>query len=787
MPAFLLNGALRRYCATVGLLLAVAVGYYLCGRLSLLLAIPPGYATAVWPASGIALAAVVLRGPVAAVGVFAGSFAVNVINGLDTSSLPALLQALPVPLAIGGGAALQALAGAWLIERFVGYRNLLLQELEVVWMLLLGGPLACLINASVGVGSLYAAGLVPGDTLLFNWWTWWVGDSIGVLVFAPLVLIWSLRPGAIWRRRQFTTTLPLMLLFGIVVWLFVFISGQEHKRLRADFEAHSLDYLVRFERDLKDDYQAMHAVAAFVREQPLLRRDAFERFAESQLALLVGVRSLSWIPEITHEERNNFEAEMRLQGAENFAIRELGTKGQLQVAAARSVYAPVTYIVPRAGNAAAVGFDDESEPVRAAALARARQTGKPSGSGAITLVQDGQARRGMLIVLPVWQGASQIRGYVIAAVRIDHLIEASLKGLEQEGVQVAVFERLQAGGSELLYGAAATEGEGLMFSQPLEVAGRDWWLQFHQPTSYLLAHRSWTVWTMLAGGMLFTGLTGMFLLLVIGRGGRVELLVTERTVALARANSLLAQQVERSHELEKDARHRAEQLATSNRELEQFAYVASHDLQAPLRNIASFARILEKRYRDKLSEEANEFLGFIGESVTEMQQLIDDLLSLSKVNPQNTQMQPLPLGLPLRRATEQLRAVLDETSTQLAVEALPPVRGDSRLLTQLFQNLIANAVKFQPSGQAPLIFIRAVREPGGDWRCEVTDNGIGIAAQHQDKLFQIFRRLNPAEQYPGTGIGLALCHKIVGLHGGRIWVESTPGEGSRFCFTLPAA
>lgn len=769
------------------MLLLVAGGYYLSGRLGLLLAIPPGYATAVWPASGIALAAVMLCGPRAAIGVFAGSFGVNVVNGLDTSSLDALLRALPVPVAIGLGAAMQALAGAWLIERFVGYRNLLVQELQVVWMLALGGPLACLINASVGVGSLYAAGFIPADNMLFNWWTWWVGDSIGVLVFAPLVLIWSLKPGAPWRRRQLTATLPLVVMFGVVVWLFVFISGQEQQRLRAEFEAQCHDYLVRFERDLKDDYQAMHAVAAFVREQPTLRRDAFERFAESQLALLVGVRSLSWIPVIDDAERAGFEADMRRQGAEDFVIRELGPEGRLQAATRRARYAPVAYIVPGAGNTAAVGFDDESEAVRAAALASARQHGGPSASGAITLVQDGLPRRGMLIVLPVWQRPGEIRGYVIAAVRSDQLIEASLQGLEHEGVIVAVFERSPQNGRELLYGSPKEAPGGLEMNQPLQVAGRDWLLEFHQPASYLLAHRSWSVWTMLAGGMLFTGLTGMFLLLVIGRGSRVEQLVVERTVALAKSNSLLAQEAERSHLLEKEARHRAEQLGASNRELEQFAYVASHDLQAPLRNIASFARILEKRYRDKLSEEANEFLGFIRESVSELQQLIDDLLSLSKVNPQATQMQPLPLGLPLRRATEQLRAVLDECHAVITVEALPPVRGDSRLLTQLFQNLIANAVKFQPAGRVPAVYIRAVREPGGDWRCEVADNGIGISAQHHEKLFQIFRRLNPADQYPGTGIGLALCHKIVGLHGGRIWVESAPGEGSRFCFTLPAA
>lgn len=765
--------------------LLVAVGYYLSGKLGLLLAIPPGYATAVWPASGIALAAFLLMGPRAATGVFAGSFAVNIGTGLDTSSLQNLLQALPVPVAIAGGATLQALIGAWLIDRLVGYRNLLTQELQVVWILALGGPLACLVNASIGVAALTLAGLIPTHNLLINWWTWWVGDSIGVLVFAPLVLIWNLKPGAPWRRRQLMATLPLMAIFFVVVWLFVFVSSREQGRLQMEFEAHCRDYRSRLERDLKDDYQALYAMAGFIREHDPLERAPFERFAGTQLNLLAGLRSLSWVPVVPAEKARAFEYAMQSQGLADYRIKQPRT-GDLLPAQSLRQHAPVAYTVPLAGNETLPGIDNESERARAAMLATARQSGKPSASEAITLVQDQFLRRGMTIALAVADESGQIRGYAVSAMRIDTMIEASMRGLSEKGIHITVNERSPSGVMTLLHGQVVTQIQGgLRLTLPVGVAGREWQLDFEMPASYLLANRSWAVWILLAGGMLFTGMIGMFLLLVIGRGSRVEQLVVERTVALAKANSQLAQLVEHSQTLEKETQQRAEQLAASNRELEQFAYVASHDLQAPLRNIASFARILERRYHQQLSDEANEFLAFIRESVNELQQLIDDLLSLSKVNPQSATMQPLPLGEPLRRATDQLRTVLDESQASITIEALPPVLGDARLLTQLFQNLIANAVKFQPAGRQPRVHIRAKREAGGDWCCEVADNGIGIAPQHHDKLFQIFRRLNAAELYPGTGIGLALCHKIVVLHGGRIWVESVPGEGSRFCFTLP--
>ncbi len=768
--------------------LLVALGYYLSGRLGLLLAIPPGYATAVWPASGIALASVILFGNRVAVGVFAGSFAINILTGLDTSSATALLHSLPLPVAIGLGAALQAVVGAALIHRMVGYHNLLVQELEVVWMLALGGPVACTINASIGVGSLYLKGLIPADNLLINWWTWWVGDSIGVLVFAPLVLIWSLKPGQPWRRQQLLSTLPLMAMFALVVWLFMFVSAGEQNRLRARFDDSCQDYLTRFQRDLGNDFQALHALTAFVRENSDPRRAPFERFAGSQLDLLAGVRSLSWVPLVPDAGRQAFEQSMRAQGMPDFAIREFDDQGGLKAAARRPQYAPVAYIVPDAGYERVRGFDDASEALRAATLLRARQSGQPTASPPITLVQDSVTRHGMLIALALNDTGGSTIGYAIAVVRTDAMIEAPLGGLARQGVRLGIYERAADGSESLLYGEKDAAAKGsLRTVLPLNVAGRIWQLHFWQPAEYLLAHRSWAVWTLLAGGMLFTGILGMFLLVVIGRSARVEMLVEERTAALAKAYSLLEQEAERSRQLELEARHHSGELTASNLELEQFAYVASHDLQAPLRNIGSFASLLDRRYRDQLSEEANEFLRFIRDSVAELQGLIDDLLQLSRVSPQNRQLAPVPLADAVHRACEHLKQTLEESNTELTVAPLPEVLGDVRLLTQLFQNLIGNAVKFQAPGQRPQVKISAERQDNGDWRCEVADNGIGIAAKQLEKVFQIFKRLHTSDKYPGTGIGLALCRKIVNLHGGRIWVESTPGVGSRFIFTLPAA
>ncbi len=255
-------------------------------------------------------------------------------------------------------------------------------------------------------------------------------------------------------------------------------------------------------------------------------------------------------------------------------------------------------------------------------------------------------------------------------------------------------------------------------------------------------------------------------------------IVTELSAAREQ-EELLARQTE-------DLDRQTVQLRRSNAELEQFAYVASHDLQEPLRKVTAFCQLLEKRYHDQLDDRARQYIDYAVDGAKRMQRLINDLLTFSRVGRVIDGTEPVDLEATLDSALDNLSGAIEDSGTVIErPERLPEITGDQTLLTMLWQNLIGNAVKFREPGTTPLIRIECVPADNPDeWQFSVSDNGIGIAPQFAEKVFVIFQRLHNREEYSGTGIGLALCKKIVEYHGGALWIDTDYTGGTRFRFTL---
>jgi light-regulated signal transduction histidine kinase (bacteriophytochrome) len=258
----------------------------------------------------------------------------------------------------------------------------------------------------------------------------------------------------------------------------------------------------------------------------------------------------------------------------------------------------------------------------------------------------------------------------------------------------------------------------------------------------------------------------------------------------------LARRLEREHRARREAEAIAEKtvrelydtvrnLERSNAELEQFAYVASHDLQEPLRMVASYTELLARRYGARLDPDGERFIAYAVDGARRMQQLVNDLLVYSRIEKAGHAFEPCPCDDVLEHVLANLRLALAESRAEVTHAPLPTVMGDRAQLGQLFQNIVGNALKFH-SEAPPCVDVAATRN-GPDWRFSVRDNGIGFEPEYAERIFRMFQRLHERGRYPGTGMGLAIAKRIVERHGGRIWADSTPGIGSTFFFTLPAA
>ncbi len=259
---------------------------------------------------------------------------------------------------------------------------------------------------------------------------------------------------------------------------------------------------------------------------------------------------------------------------------------------------------------------------------------------------------------------------------------------------------------------------------------------------------------------------------------------TERALVLALTHSLelALEGMDGTRELQE----RTRDLARSNAELERFAYVASHDLQEPLRTIASFTELLDRRYGGAFDERGRAYLRLVVQGAERMKTLVDDLLVYSRVGAEQLTLAPVSLDRVLAEALTNLSGVLDGSGARVTSDVLPVVLGSELQLVQVMQNLVGNALKFRREGVTPTVRVTSARD-GDEVRVSVRDNGIGIEARYLERIFVMFQRLHRREDYPGTGLGLAICRRVVERHGGRMWVESTPGEGSTFHFTLRAA
>ncbi len=535
-------------------IIVLAVGFYVLGQLAHLTAMPPSYAAPVWPAAGLALVGLLHFGSGAWPGIMLGSLAISLL-ALGPVANP-LLPSPGMASAMAVAATVQALVAALLVRRVgTGERSLL--------TLALGGPVASVISPTVGVAMLSASSSYASADIWFNWFTWWIGDAIGALIVLTLYLIWTHAPGFIARRSRVLATLSMLVLLAVVTLLFVRTSTLERETVKDEFTRKSEAIVHNIEQKVAEYTEALYAVSEFLTETDVkLDRERFHRLVANMLRRHPNLHAISWSPRVLAGQRSAYEQAMRDDGVAPRGMLALDPNGHLVPAGQKSEYAPVTFMEPVRNNTGALGFDLTSEPVRYAAMARARDSGRAATSARVGLVHVTADRSGVLIVAPTYhagqphasveQRRSALRGYVSAVLRVESMVNDFLLGTDLAGIHIRVSDLGPQASATVLAqlprsapaSAGSTLGDvavhaDLLHRATLMVADRPWEFAFTLDRSSPLQAPSPISWSSRAVGLLFSGLFSAFVLVSVRRTATVERKVAERTQELRESNTAL--------------------------------------------------------------------------------------------------------------------------------------------------------------------------------------------------------------------------------------------------------
>ncbi len=500
---------------------AIALAYVIGGRLGLLLAVPPGYATAIFPPAGIAVAASLIGGRRTLPWIFIGSFVLNVWIGAAVE--PRNLRMLVgIAAWIACASCMQAALGAWVLRRYIGYPMLLDTPRDLVRFLAIS-PAVCATSASLSLGGMIAIGTVGLAELPSNWFAWWIGDSLGTLLFVPLIMIVAGEPRAFWRGRATLVGLPMLLFFALFVAIFVRTRSWERDQSLVEFRLVAQGFSDRLRSELRAQEDFLIQLGAFWRGSGTISRGEFHDLTEHLLRRSPAIRAIEWAPRIAGAGRAAFEAEQQ-RDAPGFAIVGRTTAGGLARSPDRADYYPVTYIEPLRGNEAAVGFDLASEPVRNAALQAAVATGNVAATAPVRLVQEPDDRSGILLTLDIPR-SSNGSGVLLLVLNMSELAPTLLG--PADGVLDVRFVDRQA--NDTLLGRTSFMPESASFRQELSFGGRGYSLMATPTTAYLNRHPTWQSWAVLVVGALSTSLLGALLMLGTGERMRFARLLAQRT------------------------------------------------------------------------------------------------------------------------------------------------------------------------------------------------------------------------------------------------------------------
>jgi len=531
----------------------LAMAYACFGFLGDLLTTHAIDAAAIWPASGVALAACLIWGRGVWPGIFIGAFIINAWIGFDISSSQAIFRSCLLLTVISFGAVLQALTAHFLMTRLNGHQLLFQSNKEICLLLCLGGAMCCLISSSIGVSSLVYAGFIPFNQYLSNWFVWWLGDTIGVVIFTPLTLVFFAEPREHWKPRINSVAVPLFVALILVITVFLYASQQEQKHQSIQFESYMSNLSRELEAKVKQQLESIHVLTSFFEHSEVVTRDEFNKFSKRILAQQNETQALVWLAYVKGEERQSFEQQIKHEGFDDFKVFD--KQSPLRVAGQHESYSVVTYIEPFENNKKALGLNVLSDPVIAETLLKAIRTGGVTSTPGVKLVQDNQKGEGIVIYHPVYNrgkvfGDFESRkqntvGFVASVFYVKNIIQSTLTALDSHNVVFELYDWSSHARPRLLYSNKAKSSaqsdkqaiDQFSYRHRFDIADRQW--SVHFSSQYSFHSKSGSTWLVLSGGLIFTAMFTGFLMALSGRSHVIKQAVEDRTKDLAQVNYVL--------------------------------------------------------------------------------------------------------------------------------------------------------------------------------------------------------------------------------------------------------
>lgn len=552
--------------------LIVAIGYFIAGQAGLLLAIPPSNAAAVWPAAGVALAAILIHGNKILPGILIGGILVQTFSFLDASSTEKIISSVLIGTVISAGAMCQAWIGSKLVQRIIKYDVALLRERSIMWFCILAGPVSCVLSASIGIFTLWLQGILNFSDLPLAWSTWWIGDSIGVLIFTPIILCLFGNPRDLWRQRIYSVVIPLSILTAVAFITFKLSYQKEMQFVEDEFERNTMQFTSELNNSINSHIEATKEVKRLFDNFDEISEEVFARNIKPIVLQNPEIQALEWIPVVLHKDRKSFEERL---GTE---IKIPDKNGEMTRSPNKEFYYPIQYLEPYVGNENALGFDIRNNPIALKATEVACSSGEIAVTDAIRLVQEKGEKIGVVYYAPVYKNivpvenndnCKMLSGFVASVFRLENEINNIHKKLSELKILVSLKNN-----SQLFYSDKKEDGHNIpnqfQFKRSYEmpVANQQWEVLFSPASGFVSLYSSWTIWLIIIGGLLIAGLSGIGLLMLTGRALRTEDLVELRTKEL---NSEIKERMQAEELLSFQAGHDALTGLINRREFERRA------------------------------------------------------------------------------------------------------------------------------------------------------------------------------------------------------------------------